>query len=42
MPNETNSGRLEYVYDFYEYSEKDGKISFTAKEIINSADLTAV
>ena len=23
MPNETNSGRIEYVYDFYEYSEKD-------------------
>ena len=21
MPNETNSGRIEYVYDFYEYSE---------------------
>ena len=23
MPNETNSCRIEYVYDFYEYSEKD-------------------
>ena len=23
MPNETESGRIEYVYDFYEYSEKD-------------------
>lgn len=23
MPNETTSGRIEYVYDFYEYSEKD-------------------
>jgi hypothetical protein len=23
MPNETASGRIEYVYDFYEYSEKD-------------------
>lgn len=23
MPNETKSGRIEYVYDFYEYSEKD-------------------
>ena len=23
MPNDTNSGRIEYVYDFYEYSEKD-------------------
>ena len=23
MPNETDSGRIEYVYDFYEYSEKD-------------------
>lgn len=23
MPNETNSGQIEYVYDFYEYSEKD-------------------
>ena len=23
MPNQTESGRIEYVYDFYEYSEKD-------------------
>ncbi len=23
MPSETKSGRIEYVYDFYEYSEKD-------------------
>ena len=23
MPNQTNSGRIEYVYDFYEYSEID-------------------
>ncbi|MBE6842544.1 MAG: hypothetical protein E7510_06895 [Ruminococcus sp.] len=23
MPNQTKSGRIEYVYDFYEYSEKD-------------------
>ncbi|HRU98531.1 MAG TPA: hypothetical protein P5092_13995 [Ruminococcus sp.] len=23
MPNQTASGRIEYVYDFYEYSEKD-------------------
>lgn len=23
MPNETTSGRIEYVYDFFEYSEKD-------------------
>lgn len=23
MPNETESGRIEYVYDFFEYSEKD-------------------
>lgn len=23
MPNETKSGRIEYVYDFFEYSEKD-------------------
>lgn len=23
MPNETKSGRIEYVYDFYEYSAKD-------------------
>jgi hypothetical protein len=23
MPNETESGRIEYIYDFFEYSEKD-------------------
>lgn len=23
MPSETKSGRIEYVYDFYEYSKKD-------------------
>ena len=23
MPSETKSGRIEYVYDFYEYSDKD-------------------
>ncbi len=23
MPNETKSGRIEYIYNFYEYSEKD-------------------
>ena len=23
MPNQTKSGRIEYVYDFFEYSEKD-------------------
>lgn len=25
MPNQTKSGRIEYVYDFFEYSEKDAK-----------------
>ena len=34
MPSETKSGRIEYVYDFYEYSKKDtasGKSSSTPK-----------
>lgn len=35
MPSETKSGRIEYVYDFYEYSEKDtpsGKGSSAPKQ----------
>lgn len=42
MPSETESGRIEYVYDFYEYSEKDAvsrKKSTTPKQHTEKQDI---
>lgn len=40
MPNQTNSGRIEYVYDFYEYSEIDVPQEYGAEnQIVNDSNV---